>query len=121
MIFAREVTPELTSLVKKVDAATAQHKNENMGSFVVFCSDEEDLDKKLQELAKKEKIKETVLAIDNPAGPEDHNVAKEAHVTVVMYVNKTVKVNYAFKKGAMKAADVEKIVKDIPRILPEKN
>ena len=39
MIFAREVSDSLTSLVKKLDAATASHKSDKMGSFVVFCTD----------------------------------------------------------------------------------
>ena len=39
MIFAREVTPELTRLVKRVDQVTGKHKDAEMGSFVVFCQD----------------------------------------------------------------------------------
>jgi len=120
MIFAREITPDLTSLVKKLDALTVKNKEDKMGSFVVFCSDEEGLYKKLKEFGEKEKLKELVLAIDNPAGPEDHKVAKEAHITVVMYVSKNVKVNYAFKKGEMKDKDIEAIVKDVEKIVPKK-
>jgi hypothetical protein len=43
-------------------------------------------------------------------------VDKDAHITVVLYVNREVKANYAFKKGEMKDADVEKILKDLPKI-----
>src|SRR5436190_2061386 len=69
MIFAREVSGPLTSLVKKIDAETAKHKSDRMGSFVVFLSDDEGLQNKLKDLADKESIKTTVLTIDNPAGP----------------------------------------------------
>jgi hypothetical protein len=119
MIFAREVSDSLTSLVKKIDDATAKNSKANMGSFVVFCSDEEGLEKKLKELADKEKLKKLILTIDNPAGPKGYNVAKEADVTVVFYNKRNVKVNYAFKKGDLKAADVEKIVGDLSKILPD--
>src|SRR5579883_3515620 len=36
MIFARETSPELATLIKKIDAATLLNKSHEMGSFVVF-------------------------------------------------------------------------------------
>jgi hypothetical protein len=120
MIFAREVSDPLTSLVKKIDAATAKNSDCRMGSFVVFLNGDEGLEKKLKELAKKDKIEHTVLSIDNPAGPKGYNIAKDADVTVVLYTKRNVKANYAFKKGELKEADVEKIVAEISKILPEK-
>jgi hypothetical protein len=120
MIFAREVSDNLTSLVKKIDDATAKNSANRMGSFVVFLSRDADLEKQLQELAKKENIKKTVLSIDNPAGPRGYNIPKDADVTVVLYTRRTVKANYAFKKGELKAGDIDKIVADIPKILPQK-
>ena len=120
MIFAREVSDPLTSLVKKLDEATGQNKSCRMGSFVVFLSDDPALEKQLKELSKKEKIDRTVLTIDNPGGPTGYNIPKDAAVTVVLYNKRDVKANYAFKKGEMKAADVDKIVADVAKILPEK-
>ena len=118
MIFAREVSDSLTSLVKKIDKATGENSKAKMGSFVVFCSDDESLADKLKELAKKEGLDQCVLSIDNPSGPTKYKVAKDADITVVLYNKQTVKANYAFKKGELKDADVEKIVSDIPKILP---
>jgi len=120
MIFAREISDNLTSLVKKLDDAAIKNKSARMGGFVVFCSDDEGLEKKLKELAKKENIKEMVLTIDNPAGPAGYNVAKDADITVVLYTKRTVKANYAFKKGAIKAKDIDAIVADVAKIVPEK-
>jgi len=119
MIFAREVSDPLTSLVKKIDAATAENSKARMGSFVVFCSDDESLEGKLKELAKKEDLKKTVLTIDNPSGPQSYHVAKDADVTVVLYVRQQVKGNYAFKKGELKDKDIDQIVADISKIVPQ--
>ena len=119
MVFARETSPELTALIKKIDAATAKNKGKSMGSFVVFLSDKEGLDKELAALADKEKIQNTVLAIDNPAGPKAYEVSKDADVTVVLYVDRKVKANHAFKKGELKDADVEKILTEVPMILAD--
>ena len=120
MIFAREVSDPLTSLVKKIDTVTEQNKNHEMGSFVVFLSDKEGLDKDLQKMATDSGLKKIVLSIDNPAGPRGYGVAKDADVTVVLYTNRTVKANFAFKKGELKEGDIDKIVGDVSKILPQK-
>src|SRR5947209_5173522 len=120
MIFAREVSDNLTSLVKKIDAATVANSKARMGSFVVFCNDDEKLEGKLKELAEKEKLKKCVLSIvDRSAGPSGYNLAKDADITVVLYVGRKVKANYAFKKGEMKDKDIAAIVKDVSKIVPE--
>jgi hypothetical protein len=120
MIFAREVSEPVTKLIKKVDAATAEHSDCQMGSFVVFLSDAEDLQAKLKDVANKENIKTTVLSIDNPAGPGAYKVSKDADVTVVLYTDRKVKANYAFKKDELKDKDIDAVVADISKILPEK-
>jgi hypothetical protein len=120
MIFARENSPELVKLVKQIDAATVKNKDKSMGSFVVFLSDKDGLDKELAAVAEKEKIEKTVLSIDNPAGPKAYNVAKDADITVVLYTDRKVKANHAFKKGEMTDKDIEKIVSEVPMILGDK-
>src|SRR5437764_2120775 len=46
MVFAREATPEVTKLIKKLDGCTANNAEAKMGSFVVFCSSDEGLESK---------------------------------------------------------------------------
>jgi hypothetical protein len=116
MIFAREINDNLTSLVKKVDAQTA--KNNKLRSFVVLCNDDEKSEDKLKELAKKEKITKTVLTlVDKKSGPEEYDLDKDADVTVVLYVQRQVKGQYAYKKGEFKSKDVDAIIKDLPKIV----
>jgi hypothetical protein len=119
MIFAREISDPLTSLVKKLDEATAKNSGCSMGSFVVFCSDEEGLDKKLKVLAEKHNIKHLILSVDNESGPRAYKVAKDADITVVLYNRNDVKVNHAFKKGELKPKDIDKIVNEVSKIVPE--
>lgn len=119
MIFAREVSDSLTSLVKKIDAATVDHSKQHMGSFVVFCNDDEGLKEKLKDLAKKEKLQDIILTIDQPTGPEKYKISKDADVTVILYDNRVVKANYAFKKGELKDADIEKILKGVDKMVSD--
>ena len=117
MVFARGTSDNLTSLVKKIDAASTSKK---INSFVVFLSDDEDLGDKLKSFAEKEGIKKTVLAIDNVAGPKAYNVAKDAEVTVVLYNQRKVEANHAFKKGELNAKGIEAVLADLPKIAPAK-
>ncbi|MCI0379832.1 MAG: hypothetical protein L0215_19805 [Gemmataceae bacterium] len=117
MILARQTSPELTKLIKKIDEATAKNKDHSMGSFVVFLSDSDKLEGELKELAKKEKLQQCVLSIDNPAGPEGYKVAKDADVTVVLYSKGTVRANHAFNKGELRGKAIDAIMADIPKIV----
>jgi hypothetical protein len=119
MVFARETNDNLISLVKKLDAATVDNKDKKMCSFICFLSDEEGAEKKLKEVAEKAGIKKLVFSIDNVAGPKGYNIAKEADVTVVLYNARKVEANHAFKKGELDAKAIERILADVPKILPK--
>jgi len=118
-IFARQISPELTRLIKRIDQATEKNKERNMGSYVVFLSVSDTLETELKELAKKEKFQQCVLAIDDPEGPKEYNIAPEAEVTVVLYTNVTIKANRTFKKGELNDKAIDAIVAELAKILPE--
>ncbi len=116
VVFAREATPAVAKLLKQLDEATAKNAKAEMGSFAVFCSDKDGLDKQLAKLAEDQKLTKLVLAIDNPAGPEKYKIAKDAEVTVVLYTNFEVKANHAFRKGELTDAAISKVVGDVAKI-----
>lgn len=116
IVFAREVSAPVTSLVKKLEEATVKNSDAQMCAFVVFLSDDSGLEKKLKDLAEKEKLKNTALTIDQPSGPEDYKIAKEADVTVVLYVGKTAEVTHAFRKGELNDKAIATVLGDLPKI-----
>lgn len=116
VVFAREASPSVASLLKQLDEATVKNAKAEMGSYAVFCSDKDGLDKALEKLAKDQKLTKLVLAIDNPAGPEKYKIAKDADVTVVLYTNFEVKANHAFRKGELTDAAITKVVADVAKI-----
>ena len=101
----------MTGLVKKIDAT------KNLNSFVVYLSDDEKMEDTLKAYADKNEFKQTVLSIDNVAGPKAYKIAKDAEVTVVYYNSRKVAVNEAFKKGELNAKAVDKLVDQISKIL----
>lgn len=110
----------MTSLVTEIDAATAKNKKSSMRSFVIVLDKSDEMEKKIKEFAEKNQIKNTVLALDNPAGPKGYNINEKANVTVLLYSGKKVKVNYAFEKGKMTKEDIQKILAELPMFLEKK-
>ena len=106
----------MTSLVKKLEQASSS----KAGAFVVVLTDDSDkMEAQLKELVEKEKLKNVVLTIDSPQGPPKYKIAKDADVTVVLYVNKEAKVNFAFEKGKFTDKDADKVIDAVKEILPK--
>ena len=120
-MFAREITPGLTSLVKKLEAATATHADSKLRAVVIILSDDDKTEGKLKELAETLKLKKVVLGVENPQGPSKYEIAKDADVTVLMYVKKTVKKNFAFEAGKLDEKAAETVAAAVKDILPEKS
>jgi hypothetical protein len=120
MLFARDLDEPLLKLLVKIDAATAKHQKEGMGSFVVFLSDQPELPKRLEAAAKQHKLKQIVLSTFEPAGPEGFEVSKDAAVTVVLYSEHTVRANHAFRKGELADKEIEKVLGNLPKIFDTK-
>jgi hypothetical protein len=96
------------------------NSDRHLASFVVFCSDDDGMDNKLKNLGAKEKLKNTILTLHQPSGPHGYRIAADADVTVVLYTKKVVKVNKAFRKGELKEANIEKVLFEVDKVLPEK-
>jgi hypothetical protein len=120
MVFAREVSEPVTRLIKRLDAATAQHKADSLASTVIFLSAEEGLVKQVKALAEKEKVRHTLLRSFKPEGPKNYDIAKDADVTVLLFLDRVVKANHAFKKGELQDKGIDAVVADIAKVLPIK-
>jgi len=118
-VFAREITDDLTSLVKQIDETVGAHSDQKMAAFVVVLTDDPDaVEPALKELTEKHKIEKAPLTVfDGLAGPPNYKIAKSADVTVMMWVGGKVKVNRAYAKGEFDKAAIDSIVKDTSTIL----
>lgn len=118
-IFAREVDGELTNLIKQIDKKVGQNKNKKMAAFVVHLTDDADASaKSLKEVAKKNKIENTPLTnFEGEAGPPAYKIAKDADITVLMWVKGKVQVNHALKKSDLNKKKIKEIVADTSKIL----
>src|SRR5207248_6317062 len=104
VVFARTGDDAMIQkLLKALDAQTVKHAKADMYSFAVFSGDKAKLEPQLKDAAKKAELKKLVLAIEDNEDPipAKYNLSKDADVTVVLYVDRVVKVNYSFAKGKL--------------------
>lgn len=120
-IFARDVNPAVGELVKKIDDTVAKNGDKKMAAFAVFMtSDVDAIEPKLETLAKAAKLSKTPLTLsESPNGPSNYKLAKDADVTVLMWVDNELKVNQAFAKGKLDKASIDTIVADTKKILAD--
>lgn len=117
MIFARDTSAPLMKLLSKLETACVKHQTAGLGSFAVFLTKDDALDKKLDAAARKQRLEHMVLSIDEPEGPAGYKVSADADVTVVLYDNHKVEFNHAFKTGALNDDAINSIMNDLEKML----
>ena len=118
-VFAREMNDNVKDLVSKIDEKVGKNKDKKMAAFVVVLTEDPDaVEPKLESFAKDKKISNTPLTIvEGAAGPPEYKLAKDADVTVMMWVESEVKVNHAFAKGKLDKKAIDQVVEETAKIL----
>lgn len=118
-IFTRKMDENVTKLIKELDAVVGKNRDSKMSAFVVLLSDDPDAQEaELKAAAQKHGIKHVPLTVyENSVGPNKYKISKDADVTVMMWVESDVKVNYALKASELNGDSITKIVGDTSKIL----
>ena len=118
-VFTRSLTDELASLVKQIDNQVAKNASQRMQGFVVLLTDDPDAaEAEIKAFAKEHNIKNVPLTIyDGIAGPSNYRIAKDAEVTVNMWVGLKSKANFAYAKGELNKSEIAKVVAGTAKIL----
>lgn len=119
-VFTRTTGDDLVKLVKEVDSLVAKNQDKKMAAFVtVLAEDADKVAPKLEEMAKKNGIKNVPLTIfDGEAGPEDYKISDKADVTVMLWNKGEVKAKVAVAKGTkVDEKTIKTVVADSEKIL----
>ena len=118
VLFARHLSEPLGKLVAGLDKAVADDKAAGLRAWVTFLSnDQTALDPKIVEWAKKYADRDVPLGVfENIDGPPSYRISRDAELTVLLFVNRKVVRNFAFREGELteeRAADVLKALPDV--------
>lgn len=120
MVFARKVSPELETLLKKLETAASEHREAKLGACAIVLDASEDAKKSARKLAERANLRETILACIDAGKIAEYQLSADAEITVLLYNKRTVRVNYAFRSGELNEQKCAKIIGDLPAILPAK-
>ncbi len=111
-VFARTFTDDLASLVKQIDETVTAHQDQKLSAFVVFLTDDSDAtEPQIKQLADSSGIGQTPLTMfESISGPPAYKIAQDADVTVMLWRNKRVRNNFAFREGELNADHIKEIV-----------
>jgi hypothetical protein len=118
-VFAKEMTDEVAALTKELDGVVAKNRDQKMAGFVVLMATEpEKAAPSLAKTAEKMKIEQLPLTtFKGTEGPKGYKINEKADVTVMMWVEGTVKVSEGFNKGGLTKDAISKLVADTKQIL----
>src|SRR5262245_45054576 len=115
LIFARTPSKELGELVTGLDKVIGDAKNAPLRGWVTFLNaDQPKMDPQVVEWGKKHAIKSLPLGIfEDPDGPPSYRLAKDADVTVLLFVKQKVVSNFAFRAGDLTSKARDEVRKSV--------
>lgn len=120
MIFARKSDTALASLVKQLDAAIAEHKDDKLKAFVNLLGEDRDkLEADAGKLVEDQKIKHipVVVPVEFENGPANYGLNPDAGLTVLFYRGMEVKSSRAYGGGEFTKGQVKKLLEDVSKIV----
>lgn len=122
VVFARSFSDPLGKLVRGLDKALLDHKASDLRAWVTFLhTDQSAFDPQVVAWAKKQAVRNVPLAVfEDRDGPPSYRLARDADVTVLLFVKRKVVRNFAFRAGDLTDARAAEVLKALPAILPAK-
>jgi hypothetical protein len=122
IVFARTPSQETGELAAALDKAITDPKNAPLRGWVTFLnSDQPKFDPKVVEWGKKHAIKVMPLGVfEDVDGPPSYRLSRDADVTVLLFVQRKVVANFAFRSGELNAKAREEVIKALPKLLEKK-
>jgi len=120
IVFARSLGEPLGKLAAGLDKAVADDKASDLRAWVTLLSDDQTtLDPKAVEWGKKYALHAVPVSVfENLDGPPSYRLSRDADVTVILFVNRKVVANFAYRQGEFNDDRVADVLKALPTILP---
>jgi hypothetical protein len=122
IVFARTPNDALGKLAAGLDKAVAEHKTAELRSWITFLSDEsKDLEDKIVKWGRTHGLRGIDLGIFEDAdGPPSYKLARDADVTVILYVKRKVVADFAFRVDELTDERIAEVLKTVPGLIEKK-
>jgi hypothetical protein len=120
MVFTRKTDEKLAKLVEQLDKTVQANSDAKLAAFVNVISDDVDKAKTaVKDFEKKHKSGSVALVVplDQPNGPDNYKLSKDADVTVIIAKEGKVSANHALKADGLNEEAIKKIVADAKKLV----
>jgi hypothetical protein len=120
VVFAKSLSDPLAKLMAKLEAARPAKNDPGYKTWLTHTVAVADLDA-LAKWAQQKSLKGVpVGAYEDVDGPPAYKLAKDADVTVLLFVKERVVANFAFRAGELDDKAVETVLKSVPKLFETK-
>jgi hypothetical protein len=117
IVFARSLSDPLARVLATCDAAVAGRPKDAMRAWMTVLGEKTIGLDDLARWATQAGVKAVPVGVfDDPVGPPSYKVTQEADVTILVFENRKVLANFAFRKGELDAAAVKKVTTALARL-----
>lgn len=117
IVFARSVSEPLAKLLAACDEAVAARPKDAMRAWATVLGEKTIGLDDLGRWATKTGLKAVPVGVfDDPVGPPSYRLADDADLTVVLFENKKVIANFAFRAGELDDAAVKRVADQLTRL-----
>lgn len=116
VVFARTLSAPLGKLLQALDTETAQRPKTGFKAWMTQLTDSSDLDG-LAKWSQQQGLKSVAVgAFEDHDGPPAYLLADDADVTVMLFRNRKVIGNFAFRTGELNADRIAEVMKVMPQL-----
>jgi hypothetical protein len=117
IVFARSISDPLARVIQAADEAVAARPKDAMRAWMTVLGEKTI---GLDELAKwstQAGLKSIPVGVfDDPVGPPSYKIADDADVTVLVFENRKVLANFAFRKGELDDAAIKRVADQLSHL-----
>lgn len=120
MVFSRHADEKLAKLVSELDKTVTDKADTKLAAFVNLIGDDAaELKTTAEKFEKSHKAGKVAIVVpeDQPNGPKDYKISKDADVTVIIAKDGKVSANHALKADKLDEKAIQAIVADAAKLV----
>ncbi|MSR52714.1 MAG: hypothetical protein EXS09_05425 [Gemmataceae bacterium] len=116
IVFARSLSDPLARVLTKCDDAVVAKDKEGLKTWLTILGEKTVAIDELSKWAKRTGLKSMPVGVfDDPVGPPGYKLAEDADVTILLFIDRKVTANLAFRSGELDEAAMKKVAEEIAR------